>query len=149
MERADTGVLLAMKPRACRPRKDLFDLAVLLRHHDVRSVVEAEAWLDRFFPEDQVKDPSIVEAALGAITLPTDPPHQPGAGHYPGDRGPPLPAVGYTRRRTLCSAARSPPRPLHYRSGVGLSSQLVTLSTVRLQSVPYEQSRPTTKAATM
>jgi len=74
VERADTDVLLAMKLRACRPRKDLFDLAVLLRHHDVRSVVEAEAWLDRFFPEDQVKDPAIVEAALGAITLPTDPP---------------------------------------------------------------------------
>lgn len=74
VERADTDVLLAMKLRACRPRKDLFDLAVLLRHHDVRSLVEAEAWLDRFFPEDQVKDPAIVEAALGAITLPTDPP---------------------------------------------------------------------------
>jgi hypothetical protein len=74
VERADTDVLLAMKLRACRPRKDLFDLAILLRHHDVRSLAEAEAWLDRFFPEEQVGDPAIVEAALGAITLPTDPP---------------------------------------------------------------------------
>jgi hypothetical protein len=74
VERADTDVLLAMKLRACRPRKDLFDLAVLLRHHDVRSLTEAEAWMDRFFPEDQVKDPAIVAAALGGVTLPTVPP---------------------------------------------------------------------------
>lgn len=74
VERADTDVLLAMKLRACRPRKDLFDLAVLLRHHDIRSLAEAEAWLDRFVSEDQVKAPAIVEAGLGAITLPADPP---------------------------------------------------------------------------
>jgi hypothetical protein len=57
VERADTDVLLAMKLRACRPRKDLFDLAVLLRHRDVRSVVEAEAWLDRFSPKTRSKTP--------------------------------------------------------------------------------------------
>lgn len=74
VERVDTDVLLAMKLRACRPRKDLFDLAILLRRHDIRSLAEAEAWLDRFFPEDQVKDPAVVEAALNAITLPTNPP---------------------------------------------------------------------------
>jgi hypothetical protein len=74
VERVDTDVLLAMKLRACRPRKDLFDLAVLLRHHDIRSVAEAEEWLDQFFPEEQVKDRAIVEAAIGSITLPTDPP---------------------------------------------------------------------------
>lgn len=74
VERADTDLLLAMKLRACRPRKDLLDLAVLLPHHDIHSLAEAEAWLERFFPEDQVKAPAIVEAALGAITLPTDPP---------------------------------------------------------------------------
>jgi hypothetical protein len=74
VERVDTDVLLAMKLRACRPRKDLFDLAVLLRHHDIRSIAEAQEWLDHFFPEEQVKDRAIVEAALGAITLPTDPP---------------------------------------------------------------------------
>ena len=74
VERVDTDVLLAMKLRACRPRKDLFDLAVLVRQHDIRSLAEAEEWLDRFFPEEQVKDPAIVKAALAAITLPTDPP---------------------------------------------------------------------------
>jgi hypothetical protein len=73
VERVDTDVLLAMKLRACRPRKDLFDLAVLLRHHDIRSLPEAEAWLDRFFPEDQIKDPAIVNTALETITLPTHP----------------------------------------------------------------------------
>jgi hypothetical protein len=77
IERADTDVLLAMKLRACRPRKDLFDLAILLRRHDVRSLAEAEEWLDRFFPEEQIKDPAVVEAALGALAVPTNPPTVP------------------------------------------------------------------------
>lgn len=76
VERMPSDVILAMKLRACRPRKDLFDIAVLLRDHDVRSVEEAEAWLERFFPEECLpgRGAAVVAAALGPIDVPGDPP---------------------------------------------------------------------------
>jgi hypothetical protein len=71
-------VLLAMKLRACRPSKDLFDLAYLLRRCDVRSTEEAAAWLDRYYPEQELTERHLatVRLALGAISLPTHPPTQ-------------------------------------------------------------------------
>ncbi|HXR21769.1 MAG TPA: hypothetical protein VN786_04355 [Acidimicrobiales bacterium] len=76
VEVAEPGVLLAMKLRACRPRKDSFDIAFLLRRCDVRSFAEALDWLDRYFPEEEipVQGEAMVHWALGAVTLPTDPP---------------------------------------------------------------------------
>ena len=78
VEVAEPGVLLAMKLRACRPRKDSFDIAFLLRRCDVRSFAEAADWLDRYFPEEEIpaRGEAIVHWALGAVTLPTDPPTQ-------------------------------------------------------------------------
>lgn len=71
VEVAAPGALLAMKLRACRPQKDFSDIAWLLRHCDVRSVEEAEAWLDRYFPEEElsVRDKELVRAALGPVML--------------------------------------------------------------------------------
>jgi hypothetical protein len=76
VEVAEPEVLLAMKLRACRPRKDSFDIAFLLRRCDVRSFTEAVVWLDRYFPEEEipVQGEAMVDWALGAVTLPTDPP---------------------------------------------------------------------------
>jgi hypothetical protein len=73
---AEPQFLLAMKLRACRPQKDLFDLAFLLRCCDVRSVEEAVDWLERFYPEEELseRDKGIVKVALGEIDLPTRPP---------------------------------------------------------------------------
>lgn len=76
VEVAEPEFLLAMKLRACRPQKDLFDLAFLLRRCDVRSVEEAVDWLERFYPEEELseRDKAVVRIALGEITLPTRPP---------------------------------------------------------------------------
>lgn len=76
VEVAEPEFLLAMKLRACRPQKDLFDLAFLLRRCDVRSVEEAVDWLERFYPEEEMsdRDKAVVKVALGEIELPTRPP---------------------------------------------------------------------------
>lgn len=76
VEVAEPEFLLAMKLRACRPQKDLFDLAFLLRRCDVRSVEEAVDWIERFYPEDELseRDKAVVRIALCEITLPTRPP---------------------------------------------------------------------------
>ena len=76
VEVAEPDFLLAMKLRPARPQKDLFDLAFLLRRCDVRSVEEADGWLERFYPEEELseRDKSIVKVALGEIELPTRPP---------------------------------------------------------------------------
>jgi hypothetical protein len=76
VEVAEAQFLLAMKLRACRPQKDLFDLAFLLRRCDVRSVEEAVDWLERFYPEEELseRDKSTVKVALGEIELPSRPP---------------------------------------------------------------------------
>ncbi len=76
VEVAEPEFLLAMKLRACRPQKDLADLAFLLRHCDVRSVEEAIEWLERFYPEEELsaRDQAVVRVALGEIELPTRPP---------------------------------------------------------------------------
>jgi hypothetical protein len=73
---AEAQFLLAMKLRACRPQKDLFDLAFLLRRCDVRSVEEAVDWLERFYPDEELseRDKGTVKVALGEIELPTRPP---------------------------------------------------------------------------
>lgn len=76
VEVAEPEVLLAMKLRACRPQKDLADLAFLLRRCDVRTVDEAVGWLERYYPEEELseRDKATVQAALGEIELPTRPP---------------------------------------------------------------------------
>jgi hypothetical protein len=68
--------LLAMKLRACRPRKDFYDLAYLLRRCDVRSVEEAIEHLDQYYSDEELspRDQALVEAALGEVVVPTDPP---------------------------------------------------------------------------
>jgi hypothetical protein len=68
--------LLAMKLRACRPRKDFYDLAYLLRRCDVRSVDEAIEHLDQYYSDEELspRDQALVEAALGKVVVPTDPP---------------------------------------------------------------------------
>jgi len=76
VEVAEPEVLLAMKLRACRPQKDLADLAFLLRRCDVRSVAEAAEWLEHYYAEEELseRDKAIVAVALGEIELPTRPP---------------------------------------------------------------------------
>jgi hypothetical protein len=76
IEVAEPEVLLAMKLRASRPRKDTFDIAFLLRRCGISSVEEAVALLDRYFPEEEMprRGFEMVRSALGEITLPTDPP---------------------------------------------------------------------------
>jgi predicted nucleotidyltransferase len=76
VEVAEPEVLLAMKLHACRPQKDLPDLAFLLRRCDVRSVDKAVEWLERYYPEEELseQDQAIVAVALGEIELPTRPP---------------------------------------------------------------------------
>lgn len=76
IETAPAEVLLAMKLRACRAAKDSYDIAWLLRRCDVRSVDEAIAHLDKFFPEEELPDngPILVQALLGEVELPSVPP---------------------------------------------------------------------------
>lgn len=76
VEVAEPEYLLAMKLRACRPQKDVHDLAFLLRRCDVRTVDEAAAWLERYYPEEELseRDRAVVQAALGEMDLPTRPP---------------------------------------------------------------------------
>lgn len=71
---APPELLLAMKLRACRMRKDFYDIAYLLRTCDVRSVGEAKAHLDRFFPEEELSpvDLALVGAALGHVVIPLE-----------------------------------------------------------------------------
>lgn len=73
---APPDILLAMKLRACRPNKDFFDIAYLLRECDVRSVDEAIAHMKRFSPEEEIPPNrlSMVERALEAVDIPTEPP---------------------------------------------------------------------------
>ncbi|MDA8063748.1 MAG: hypothetical protein M0T80_15190 [Actinomycetota bacterium] len=120
VERVDTDVLLAMKLRACRPRKDLFDLAILLRRHDIRSLAEAEAWLDLarpVLPRRPGQRPGRRGSGAQRHNTAHQPAHQPGAGHPPGDHRPSLPALGGKRRRPLHPSHRSPRRPHHRTTG--------------------------------
>lgn len=72
---ATKEALLAMKLLAARRTKDFFDLAYLLRECDVRSFDEAQEFLQRYRPDDEIPRTreSVVRDALGPVTLPTDP----------------------------------------------------------------------------
>jgi Nucleotidyltransferase of unknown function (DUF6036) len=108
IEVASPEVLLAMKLRACRPVKDLFDLAYLLRRCDVRSTEEAAAWLDRYYPEEELTERHLatVRLALGAISLPTHPPTQ-------LDAVEPRPAPTRCNRWVVTEDGRCVLRPAH------------------------------------
>jgi hypothetical protein len=76
IEAAPADVLLAMKLRECRPAKDGYDIAWLLRKCNIRSVDEAIAHLELFFPEEELPEggATLVDALLGEVELPTLPP---------------------------------------------------------------------------
>lgn len=65
IEIASAEVLLAMKLRAVRGPRDIDDIETLARHANVRSVEEARAVFERYYPEDPFS--ARAEAAAGRI----------------------------------------------------------------------------------
>lgn len=75
---APVDALLAMKLNAARPGRDSDDLAKLLVLNGIRSVEEAEALFEAFYPGEELRDRALALLErifeLGLPELPTKPP---------------------------------------------------------------------------
>lgn len=58
---ASARLLLAMKLRAGRGRRDAPDIAILLEECDIGSVVEAVDLFDAYYPEDEIAPPAMAQ----------------------------------------------------------------------------------------